>query len=62
METFMCQECGVEFEETELDPEAFAQGDYYCRSCSHFAMQKGWDIVEPDYDMDQFDNWVERGD
>lgn len=61
MKKYPCGECGEEFSKNQLDAEAFAAGDYYCKSCADFLAQAGWDAVDPDHNFESYEDWDENG-
>lgn len=61
MKKYTCQEWGGEFSESQLDSEAFADGEFYCKNCSDFLAQAGWDAVDPNHNFESFGDWDENG-
>ena len=61
MKKYTCQECGGEFTKRELDSDGFEDGDYYCKNCSNFLAQAGWDAVDPDHNFESYEDWDENG-
>lgn len=61
MKTYTCTECGGDFKKSQLDPEFFADDEYYCKNCTEALAEAGWDAVDPDHNFDSFEDWDENG-
>ena len=54
MKTYSCVECGNDFKKSQLDPDFFKDGEYYCESCADSLAEVGWDSVDPDHNFESF--------
>ena len=41
MKTYLCEECGDDFKKSQLDPDCFKDGEYFCKNCAESLAEAG---------------------